>query len=324
MKVLLTGAFGNIGRSTLDALLARGHVVRTFDLPSRANLKAARKYAREVELAWGDLRDPQAVATAVQGVDAVIHLAFVIPNLSKTGVSSEARPDWARSINVGGTHVLIDALRAQGQHGKRSPRLIFASSLHVFGKTQHLPPPRTTADLPHPTDNYSQHKYEVEQMVRESGLEWSILRLGAALPIQLIFDRGMFQVPLDNRIEFVHTRDAGMAFANAVDTPPIIGQTLLIGGGPGCQLYYREMMARVLEAMGIGQLPDWAFSHEEYPTDWLDTTQSQAMLHFQVRTFEDYINDLRRALGGLRFWVVAARPLVRRWLLSKSPYHSSL
>jgi UDP-glucose 4-epimerase len=55
-----------------------------------------------------------------------------------------------------------------------------------------------------------------EQLVTGSGLTWSIFRLGAALPIRLIMDAGMFDVPLDNRIEFVHTRDVGFALAEAL------------------------------------------------------------------------------------------------------------
>ena len=318
MKVLLTGAFGNVGKSTLEALLARGHVVRCFDIPSQANQKTARRFRDRVELAWGDLCNAGDVAAAVQGCDAVIHLGFVIPKLSATGISSEDQPDFARCVNVGGTRNVVQAMCAQ----EHKPRLVFASSLHVYGKTQHLPPPRTADDTPHPLEHYAHHKVEAEGIIRESGLEWSILRLAAALPLQLILDPGMFDVPLDNRIEFVHTRDAGQAFANAVDHPEVPGRTLLIGGGSPCQLYYRQMMAQVLEAMGVGRLPEKAFGREPYSTDWLDTRESQSLLHYQQRTFEDYTKDLRQALGSLRLLVVMARPMVQRWLLRRSPYYT--
>ena len=53
-------------------------------------------------------------------------------------------------------------------------------------------------------------------MVKESGLTWTIFRLAAALPVRLVLDSDMFDVPLDNRIEFVHTRDVGLAIANGV------------------------------------------------------------------------------------------------------------
>lgn len=316
MKILLTGAFGNVGQSTLDALLERGNEVRCFDVPTRANLKTAARYNGKIDITWGDLRNPPDLAGAVQDRDAVIHLAFVIPRLSATGVNSEDQPDFARSINVGGTRNLIDALCALPY----PPRLVFASSLHVYGKTQHLAPPRTVSEEPHPVEHYAHHKLEAEQLVRASGLEWAILRLGAALPLRLILDPGMFEVPLDNRIEFIHTRDAGQAFARAVENSAVWGRTLLVGGGPRCQLYYREMMSCVLNTLGLGPLPERAFTREPFATDWLDTRDSQALLGYQQRTFDDYTQDLRCVLGSLRWLVLAARPLVQRWLLAHSPY----
>lgn len=317
MNIFLTGAFGNVGRSTLAALLERGHAVHTFDLPTPANRQAARRFGGRIETTWGDLRSPQDLARALgsrAAVDAVLHLGFVIPSLSVTGVNSEDRPDFARSVNVGGTRNLVEALRGLA----RPPRLVFASSYHVYGKTQHLPPPRTAAEQPHPVEHYARHKLEAEALVRASGLEWAILRLAAALPIRLILDRAMFGVPLDNRIEFIHTLDAGQAFAAAAEHPLLAGKILLIGGGPRCQLIYRDMMAQVLEATGVGPLPERYFTREPFATDWLDTRESQALLTYQKRTFADYTADLRRALGPLRLAVVALRPLLRRWLVARS------
>ena len=137
MKVLVTGAFGNIGMSTVAALLADGHQVRCFDLPTGRNKGLARTLSRSAEVVWGDLRRPGDVAAAVSGQDAVAHLAFIIPKLSATGVQSERRPAWAEAINVGGTHNLLQALRAVSP----SPKLIFTSSYHVYGRTQHQAPP---------------------------------------------------------------------------------------------------------------------------------------------------------------------------------------
>ncbi len=139
MRILLTGAFGNVGLSALEELLARGHQVRCFDLKTSANVRLARHYARKAEIFWGDLRSKDDVAAAVRDVDVVIHLAFILPRLSACGVELEKEPVLARQVNVGGTRNLIRAMRAQPV----PPRLIFSSSLHVYGMTQHLPPPRT-------------------------------------------------------------------------------------------------------------------------------------------------------------------------------------
>jgi nucleoside-diphosphate-sugar epimerase len=315
MKVLLTGAFGNIGATTLQELLSRGYRVRCFDIPTKANRKFARRFKGDAEIFWGDLRSPEDTAAAVSGQDVVVHLGFVIPKLSVTGVNSEDDPEWARAINVGGTANLIAAMKAQ----TRPARIIFTSSLHVYGRTQDRPPPRTVADPPHPIEHYAKHKVACEKMVAESGLPWTIFRLGAALPVRLILDPGMFDVPLENRIEYVHARDVATAIANALESERVWGKTWLIGGGPGCQLHQRDIVAGVLEAVGLGMVPDEAFTTVPYPVDWLDTAESQRLLHFQTRTLDDYLADLTSRLGFRRHLIRLFRPILRAWLLSKSP-----
>ncbi len=315
MRILLTGAFGNVGVSALHELLARGHQVRCFDLKTPANLRLARRLARKAEVVWGDMRSASDVAAAVRDVEVVIHLAFILPKLSATGIESEKEPELARRVNVGGTRNLIRAMRAQ----PILPRLIFSSSLHVYGMTQHLPPPRTADELPQPVEHYARHKVICERMVRISGLRWSILRFGAVLPLSVRPDPGMFDVPLSNRIEFVHTRDVGVALANAVASDAIWGRVLLIGGGPGCQVTYRQMMTSILTAMGVGPLPDSAFTLEPFATDWLDTRESERLLHYQRRTLADFTRDLALRLGPRRLLARVFRPLVRAWLMRQSP-----
>jgi len=316
MNVLLTGAFGNVGRSALEELVKQGHRVRCFDLRTRANKKTARRYGEQIEVMWGDLRRPEDVAAAVRDQEVVVHLAFIIPKLSATGVESEARPEWAREINVGGTRNLLQAMKAQ----PTPPRIIFTSSCHVYGRTQHQPPPRTASDPVHPPEHYSQHKVECERMIQASGLEWTIFRLAATLPLTMKLDPAMFDLPLDNRIEFVHTKDVGLAIANAVSSEEVWGKVLLIGGGPRCQHTYRELAAGILEAMGVGMLPDEAFSQEPFAVDWLDTAESQRLLDYQRHELKDYIEDMVALLGYRRHLIRVFRPLVRLWLLSKSPY----
>jgi UDP-glucose 4-epimerase len=319
VQVLLTGAFGNIGTSTLEELIGQGYTVRCFDLKTKATQKVARKFRKQVEIVWGDLRQPQDVTAAVDGQEVVIHLAFIIPKLSATGVESEDRPEWARQINVGGTRNLLDAMKAL----PRPPKIIFASSYHVYGRTQDQPPPRTVSDPVQPVEHYARHKIECEQMVRSSGLEWAILRLSAALPIAMRLDAGMFDVPLDNRMEFVHTRDVGLAIANAVSSQEIWEKILLIGGGSRCQYSYREIAWQVLDTLGVGMLPENAFGSTPFCTDWVDTTESQKLLNYQRRDLEHYVQEMRARLGFRRHLIHLFRPVVRHWLLSKSPYLTS-
>lgn len=317
MNILLTGAFGNIGTRALEAMVNAGHRVRCFDLKTKTNEKTAATFKDLIDVMWGDLRNASEISAAVKGQDVVAHVAFIIPRLSTTGVRSEDRPDWARAINVDGTRNLLDAMQAQPS----PPKLIFTSSLHVYGRTQDQPPPRTAGDPSHPVEHYARHKVECEQMIKASGLSWVILRLGAALPIRLILDPGMFEVPLANRIEYVHSKDVGVAIANAAMCNEATGKTLLIGGGPQCQFVYRELIERVMAATGVGMLPAEAFTTVPYSVDWLNTTESERLLCYQQRTLDDYIRDTRQALGFRRPFIQLFRPLVRRSLLRQSPHY---
>jgi len=322
VKVLLTGAFGNVGSSCLGELLRQGQKVRCFDLKTRANQRIARRLGGQrhkggMEVVWGDLRDPQQVATAVRGQDVVIHLAFIIPKLSATGIESEKHPDQAHEINVGGTRNLLEAMKAL----PTPPRIIFASSYHVFGRTQDQPPPRTVFDPVQPIEHYGHHKVACERMIRDSGLAWAILRLAATLPITIKLDPAMFDIPLGNRMEYVHTRDVGLAIANAAKSDQVWGRTLLIGGGPRCQYHYCEIVGRILVGMGVGMLPKEAFGSTPFPTDWVDSSESQRLLQYQRRDLDDYVGDMTSHLGWRRAAIRMFRPLVRHLLLKQSPYY---
>lgn len=315
MRILVTGAFGNIGTSTIEELLKRNHDVTCFDIKTKTNTITSQKYEKDVSIVWGDLREPRDLAAAVFNQDAVIHLGFIIPALSTTGISSEAEPNFAREVNIGGTSNLINVMKAQ----RIPPKLLFASSLHVYGRTHDQPPPRTVHDIPQPIEHYAKHKLECERMVKETGLNWAIFRLGASLPVRLLLNVKMFDVPLSNRIEFVHRKDVALAFANALECDEVWQKTWLIGGGPRCQLLQRDLVNGILNAIGIGALPEEAFTDIPYPTDWLDTRESQRVLKFQRRTLQDYIQDVKNLLGFRLHFIRLFRPIIRAWLLSKSP-----
>jgi UDP-glucose 4-epimerase len=312
LNVVVTGAFGNVGTSVLRELLPRGkHRVRCFDLQTRRNVKRSRVYTGQVEIVWGDIRNPQDVERAIARQDVVIHLAAIIPP------QSDANHEVTRAVNIGGTTNILNAI------GSRPVRLIYASSLALFGVTQHLPPPRTVSDPIQITDVYTETKAECEKRIRESGVRHTILRFGAVLYIDALnmLSPLMFEVPLTDRIEFVHTYDVGLALANAIERDDIDGKILLIGGGKRCQLYQREIMSKPFEALGIGMLPESAFGSTPFHTDWLDTTESQALLQYQRFTFDDYVQDVLKGLGYRRYFIPPLRPIIRYFLLRGSPYY---
>jgi UDP-glucose 4-epimerase len=311
VKILLTGPFGNVGSHAIPELLREGHQIRTFDLDLPATRKAARELGRKVEPAWGDVRDFRAVERAVADVDAVLHLAALIPP------GSDEDPAATRAVNVDGTAHVIRACQGRS----RKPRLLYTSTFDVHGHTQSRPPPRRVEDPVQGTDPYTESKIAAEALVRESGLEWCIFRL-TDVPVIGLRDPHpiMFEIGLHNRIESVHPDDVATALSRALRTPEVWGRTLFVGGGASCQLTYREFLTRMLGAMGLEMLPDEAFSDAEYATDWVDSTESQRLLRYQRRTFDDITGDVARCLGWKKALVPVASTMVRRKMLEMSPY----
>jgi nucleoside-diphosphate-sugar epimerase len=309
--VLLTGPFGNVGTAVRREIAGRGHDVRCFDVPTRKNRARAKQAG--VDVVWGDIRDAAAVKAAAADRDVVVHLAAIIPP------GSIRDPVLAESVNVGGTTNVIAACRAADHPVK----VVYTSSLALFGPTQHLAPPRTLADPIVITDDYTRHKAKCEDLLHESGLDVAILRLGAVIPIDVlgVIDPLMFEVPLTDRIEFVHPWDVGLAIVHAIESDEVWGHTYLIGGGSRCQLYQREIIQKPMEALGIGMLPDDAFTTKPFHTDWLDTAESQRVLEFQRYTFDDCVGHMLEYVGWKRPFVRLARPIARWQLLRTSPYH---
>jgi nucleoside-diphosphate-sugar epimerase len=315
MKVLLTGALGNVGLYTVDALLEAGHDVVAFDLESSRTRKAASQVDRRVRLVWGDITDPASLGAALEGVDAVVHLAALI--------APEKTPELGRRVNVDATRSLIALMGAS----PRARRLVFASSHGIFGDVQDREPPLRIDTPVSPTDEYGRHKIACEQAIQQSSLNWTLLRLAVVPPTRLIgFPHDpskAFEFSADGRIEFVHPADAGTAFARAVACQEAIGKILYIGGGEKCQMRGEQFTNEIMSAIGIGLIPAEAFVRTEVPRysgDWVDTAESQRLLQYQKRGLDELKADMKKNLGVIAPMIRLLRPLVTWGLLRRSPY----
>lgn len=312
MNIMITGSFGNIGKYVVNELIKRGHHVRCYDILNRKNRKVSSKFPSKAEIVWGDLRTGYNLDYAVKHQDVIIHMAFIIPPLS------EKNPSLAYNVNIIGTENLINSIT----HCNNKARLIFTSSIATYGNTQNLLPPRRAEDSVNPLDVYGKQKIECEQIIKQSGVKWIILRLAAAPSIDLNrIDPIMFEVPLNDRIEFVHPADVALAISNAVELREISGKTFLIGGGPKCRINQATFMKKALDMLGIGMLSEKAFSSTHYHTDWMDTTESQNILKYQRYSFDDFLKEQAAVFGARVFVMKVMRPLIRLILLLKSPYY---
>ena len=167
MKVVVTGASGFIGSHVVDRLRAAGHEPRIFDL-----VESPHHPPTEVETVLGDLNDAGAVARAVSGCDAVMHLAAV------ADVDQVTRdPAQADRVNVRGTQSLLDGVRTA-----EVPRFIYASTIWVYGDAASPEALDEDTPLALPKHFYTATKIAGEMYTASYGelfgLEHSILRFG--------------------------------------------------------------------------------------------------------------------------------------------------
>jgi UDP-glucose 4-epimerase len=141
MKILVTGVTGRVGRNLAAALLARGDAVRGLVMADDPGL--GRAEAAGVECRVGNLRDEQATAEAVAGVDAIVHLGAMMlwGDMAHNAVLFED--------NVRGT---FNLLNAAAMHTPDLKRFVFASSDEVYPSlfAKYLP-----IDESHPAEPYS-------------------------------------------------------------------------------------------------------------------------------------------------------------------------
>ena len=323
--VLVTGAFGNVGRDVLRALLADGRRVVATDLPCKATRAAAKEFAGQVEVRWADLTSAAAATELVLSTrpQTVLHLAAVIPPATYTA------PDVARAVNVGATGHLVEAV----QELDAACRLVLASSVTVYGsRNPHTVDGPVTATTPtNPKEQYGAHKVEAEQLLRDSGIDWAVLRIGVVVfaDMSLTMDPSSMRLeallPTDGRLHAVDGRDVGRAFAAAVGAP-CRGRTLLIAGDDSTRMTQGDLAGSITAAVGLrGTLPpgrpgDPSDDDAWFNVDWMDTTEAQELLDFQHHSWERTLDDLARNVGPVRHLLPAVRPVAGRVLARRSPY----
>lgn len=125
-RILITGGAGFIGRFVCEELLARGHQLRVLDslIEQVHGSEHPETLNDQVELIRGDVRDGDAVAAALRGVDSVVHLAAEVG----VGQSMYAVERYT-SVNDVGTAVLFEKLIDQPVR-----RVVTASSMSIYGE----------------------------------------------------------------------------------------------------------------------------------------------------------------------------------------------
>ena len=294
MKILVTGGCGFLGSHLVDALLDRGHDVTVLDrVAGRGGWTPA-----PARMVMGSLEDPAALAEAVTGQDAVVHLAgFADLNAAKS------QPLATVHANIVGTVNLIEAMRAHGVS-----RLLFASTVYVYSREGGF----------YRASKQACESY-IEEYRRRFGLRYTILRYGSLYGPRADAANGVYRLlrqaiegkPLaytgapDDLREYIHVEDAAGLSVDALD-PQYEGKHLLLTGhsatragelftmfqeilGRPVQVEYREA-----EGPGSGHYAVTPYAYTPKPGRKLVTPHYVDMGQGLLRMVE----DIHRELAG--------------------------
>lgn len=240
MKILLTGGAGYLGSILSLQLTKAGHEVRVLDAllyGGESLLPLAGQ--KGFEFQRGDVRDPKAVRTALQGVDSVVHLASIVgdPACSKD-------PDLARSVNLDASIALIE----EAQKAKVR-RFVFASTCSNYGKMADTSVLATEESELRPVSLYAETKVGVEKNLLSLPLEpmaATVMRfstlygLSPRMRFDLTVNEFVMEMLLHRKLvvygeqfwrPYVHVRDAARAVAMVLESRSelVAGQVFNVG-----------------------------------------------------------------------------------------------
>jgi NADH dehydrogenase len=217
-RVFVTGASGFVGSSVLKELLGKGFAVNA--LVNRGKLPVQDPNVRQVP---GDLFNSAALNEGMAGCEAAIHLVGIIMEKPSKGITFER-------IHVKGTKAVVDAAKRNGIR-----RYIHMSALGT---------------RPNAASTYHRTKWQAEEYVRSSGLDWTILRPslihgpGGFMTMEAkwarktappfvgmpYFGKGIFGLGGSGLLQPVYVNDVARAFVEALASPQTIRRTYDLAG----------------------------------------------------------------------------------------------
>ena len=210
-RVFVTGGTGFVGKAVIRALLAQGFLVRCLVRPgSEADLKGF----ESIDRVPGDVLQPDGLAASVEGCSALVHLVGIIREQRGRGITFER-------LHVQATRNMLALARTAG--------------IKRFAQMSAL------GTRPGARARYHQTKWEAEEAVRASDLEWTILRpsiifgrgdafisvLGRAvkrLPVMPVLGDGRY------RLQPIAVEQVASGFARALRSPESVRQTYEVAG----------------------------------------------------------------------------------------------
>ncbi len=293
MRILVTGGAGYVGLTLVPILLDQGHRVRVLDalkfgghglLPCCQN--------RFFDLIKGDVCDPETVKSALDDVDAIIHLAAVVgyPACKK-------EPQLAQTINVDGTANLL-------RERKPDQKFLFALTGSIYGS---IPDYVCNEETPRaPITLYGETKATAEQMVLDGGNSVAY-RFATAFGVsnrmrldlmpndftyQAVKNRNLIVYEGGFKRTFVHVRDMARSFIFALERWSEVKDDVYNVGHESMNFTKEDVVRKILEHV------DYYLHFAEVGTDADQRNYEVSYEKIRKKGFETTV-DLDRGIGEL-------------------------
>src|SRR5215467_2396040 len=229
-RIFVTGATGFVGHAVVRALLAHGFLVRCLVRPGS---EAALKGFESIDRVPGDVLEPDALAASVEGCGAIIHLVGII------------REHRTRGVTFDRLHTQATANMLAVAHEAGVKRYIQMSAVGT---------------RPGATSRYHQTKWQAEEVVRASALDWTIIRpsliYGPGDEFVSVLARMMRRLPAmpvlgdgQYRVQPVAVEHVAEGFARALQLSASVAQTYEAGGPEPYR--FVDLLDRIGHALGV-------------------------------------------------------------------------
>jgi nucleoside-diphosphate-sugar epimerase len=305
MRVLVTGGAGYLGSTLVPFLLSQGHDVRTLDCLIHGGRSLLPVWAHpRFEFLRGDVRDGRAVRTAVEGVDAVVHLAAIV------GDPACARePERARSVNLDGSVALLDAARNAGVS-----RFIFASTCSNYGRMSDGDGYVDEDSALAPISLYAETKVEVERRLLHASTDGDLaltpLRFATVFGVSprmrfdLTVNEFTAELVLHGRLTvygeqfwrpYVHVVDAARAIALVLSAPRDLVDRRVFNVGSTDQNLQKGRLVELIRAEVPQGVVEYVHREEDPRNYRVRFDRVRQCLGFEVtRTVQDGISEVAR------------------------------
>jgi len=319
IRILLTGATGNVGFETLKELVKQKerYEINILDIKSYKNIRLLKRFKKDINIFWGDIRYYPVVLKAVKNSDFIIHTAALIPP------AADKNPETAEEINAGGTYNICKAINETDSE----KFLLFTSSISVYGDRTENPEIRTSDKLnPSKGDFYALTKIKAENIVKTELGNFSIFRLSAVVHPNMKLDPLFFHMPLNTSLEVITASDTARALVKSAEKKEYLNEIIFnLGGGEKCRISYNDFLKENFKILGLKQLnfPEHAFAEKNFHCGfYADGYILNDILDFRRDTLDDYFDSVRKNVNPVKYAVTKAFSSIikKRLLRFSEPY----